>query len=252
MKFTILGTGTAALCRSRACCAYHVVKTGGGVGIDMGAGVLGRYCDAGIDFMELDALVLTHPAHVDHVGDLPMLLFSMNYTPGRIRKRPLPVYVPEGEGGFIKRVFDAFPKSHPKNFEVPVFEVEEKAYNLGGLVFNFVSMTHGTVPAVGVRIEDNGRQVAVTGDTEAGPWVVRLLRDVDLAVMHCAFAEGYGGPETHLNGVSTGRMAAEAQVRRLVVTHRYPLGTDAEVLSQIRQSYGGPVSFAVDLDAHVL
>jgi ribonuclease BN (tRNA processing enzyme) len=47
-------------------------------------------------------------------------------------------------------------------------------------------------------------------------------------------------------------MAAEAQVRRLVVTHRYPLGTDAEVLSQIRQSYGGPVSFAVDLDAHVL
>jgi ribonuclease BN (tRNA processing enzyme) len=83
MKLTILGTGTSTLMRGKAGSAYFIQKQNGGIGIDMRAGVLMRYLDASIDYMNINAIILTHTDHPDHVSDLPMFFFSLNYTKGR-------------------------------------------------------------------------------------------------------------------------------------------------------------------------
>ena len=44
-----------------------------------------------------------------------------------------------------------------------------------------------------------------------------------------------------------GELAARAGVRRLLITHRYALGTLATMFEQIREAYDGPLDAAEDL-----
>ena len=124
MKLTILGTGTSTLTRGKACSAYFVQKQKGGIGIDMGAGVLMRYLDASINYINIDALILTHTDHPDHVSDLSMFFLSLNYTRGRERVKPLNLYLAKGRKVFLDKLFELFPKAKPKSYELSIVEVE--------------------------------------------------------------------------------------------------------------------------------
>jgi len=49
-----------------------------------------------------------------------------------------------------------------------------------------------------------------------------------------------------------GQIAAEAHVKKLVLSHRMlrTLGKEDQTLSEIRKRYSGPVEFANDLDCY--
>jgi ribonuclease BN (tRNA processing enzyme) len=79
-----------------------------------------------------------------------------------------------------------------------------------------------------------------------------LARDADILVAHHAIPEGAGATalSLHMPPSEIGRIAAEAKVRQLVLSHRMnrSLGREQESLTLIRKSYDGPAHFADDLN----
>jgi ribonuclease Z len=116
-----------------------------------------------------------------------------------------------------------------------------------------VTLPDGRVirPDQAVEPHRRGRRVVVSGDTRPCAATVEAARGADLLVHDCTFsdAEAERARETHpATAREAGRVAAEAGVERLVLTHlstRY----DREwqpLLDQARDAFAGPVEVASD------
>jgi ribonuclease BN (tRNA processing enzyme) len=90
-------------------------------------------------------------------------------------------------------------------------------------------------------LETDGGAFVYTGDTEYSESVVELARGASTLLIECSFPDGNPVPG-HLTPSSAARIASEAGVERVVLTHIYPAadkpnlpasvsrGCDAEVL----------------------
>jgi ribonuclease Z len=96
-----------------------------------------------------------------------------------------------------------------------------------------------------------GRRVAVSGDTRPCPATVEAVRGADLLVHESTFGDGEADravETTHSTAREAGRMAAEAGVERLVLTHlstRYD-ADPSPLLAQAAEEYRGPIEVARD------
>jgi len=114
-----------------------------------------------------------------------------------------------------------------------------------------VNVPHGPIPALAWRIESGNCAVTFTGDTnEPGTALTKLARGSDLLIAHHAIPEHAGevASSLHMPPSSIGKLAADAGVKRLVLSHRMrrTLNSEAETLKVIRKYYSGPVTFAED------
>ncbi|MBV2363153.1 ribonuclease Z [Streptomonospora nanhaiensis] len=99
-----------------------------------------------------------------------------------------------------------------------------------------------------------GQAVAFVMDTAPCPQAVDLARGADLLVIESTYLEteaelarAYG----HLTAAQAGRIAAQAGVRSLVLTHiseRYEAADDARFLAEAAAHFSGPLHLAADLD----
>lgn len=133
----------------------------------------------------------------------------------------------------------------------------ERVFRSGDLTATAVRVVHGGVPALAWRIELAGKVIAFSGDTNGeGEGLVRLAANADLFVAHNAVPEGVTGIERrlHMPPSVIGRIAAEAKVKRLVLSHRMlrTLGKEEQTQSAIKKRYSGPLVFANDLDCFPL
>ena len=207
--------------------------------------------DAGIDFFDLDAIALSHTRHPDHSADLASYLFAINIritSAGRIRRvKPLRLIGPPG----TRRHYDALVELHsslpPEDFTIAVDEFSNAETMIGGIRLMARTVEHGDVPALGYRAEHGGRVFSYSGDTGPGPALAELLDGADLALVECSFPAGAVRLGSHLDAREVGATARAAGIRRLVVTHQYPIGDKADVLPQIRENFDGPVEIAQDL-----
>ncbi|QSQ11326.1 ribonuclease Z [Myxococcus landrumensis] len=97
----------------------------------------------------------------------------------------------------------------------------------------------------------SGRKLVISGDTRPCAAVVRAAKDADLLVHESTFSddEQARALETHHSTArEAGRVAREAGVRRLVLTHLSSRhDTDpAKLLTQAREEYKGPLEVAYD------
>mgnify|MGYP002063773843 CR=1 FL=1 len=76
--------------------------------------------------------------------------------------------------------------------------------------------------------------------------LMALAREADLLI--CEAARPDEDPvRGHLTPSLAGRMATEAGVRRLMLTHFYPDCENVDLVAQCRRTYAGPVLLARDL-----
>src|SRR5205814_1442104 len=106
-----------------------------------------------------------------------------------------------------------------------------------------------------IRLGD--RTVVFTGDTNGeGGSLERLAQNADLLIAHHGVAEGAVGVEryAHMPPSVIGRIATQASVKRVVLSHRTRQTLDQEdaSLAAIRSRYNGPVAFANDLECFAL
>lgn len=95
MKLVVLGAGTCALSPRRGCSAYWVETGGLRIRLDSGPGSVHAMSRFGLPWKTVTHQVITH-FHLDHVHDLPALLFSLKYGRPDHRSEPLTIVGPKG------------------------------------------------------------------------------------------------------------------------------------------------------------
>jgi ribonuclease BN (tRNA processing enzyme) len=252
MRLTTLGTGTISLVPGRACAGALVESGGEMVLLDIGSGVSHSLARHGIDWMSIGSVAITH-FHVDHIGDLPTLIFAWKY--GRIpgRELPLAVYGPPGTAELIGRLADAFGDwLNDPGFPVEVIQMEpgEAVRTAGGLTLESFKVPH-TDESVAYSIRSTDRRLVYTGDTGWSPELAEWGRGCDLLLTECSLPSRLAIP-THLTPEQCGQLASRMETRKLVLTHFYPPIEELDVVQLVREHYAGPVSAAVDGWSHDL
>lgn len=272
----VLGSGGPIADDGRASSGYLVWHRGRArVLVDAGGGSFVRYGEAGAKLEDLDLIALTH-LHTDHVADLPALLKGGYFSS---RTRPLPITGPNqgrhypGTRAFLQGLFDpergvfrylsGYLDGSDDLFPLQTSEVDASSdrahtvYDADGLRVQAVGVHHGPVPALGYLVTVENRRIAFSGDQNASrPGFARLIAGADLLVMDHAIGTNAGSVATNLHATPTaiGRLAAQAQVRSLLLSHlmarslRDPDGNEAA----IRQHYQGPLQRAEDLQCVAL
>jgi ribonuclease BN (tRNA processing enzyme) len=267
----VLGSGGPIADDGRASSGYLVWLDGRArLLVDAGGGTFLRFGEAGASIADLDLICLTH-LHTDHAADLPALLKGGYFSD---RTRPLPIAGPTGGGDFpdtatfLQRLFarergvfgylHGFLDGSNGLFATPARTVDVEArepltvWSQGGLVVAAVGVPHGPVPALGYLVTVQGKRIAFSGDQRGdAPAFTRMIQGADLLVMAHAIPQGAGQGTRNLHATpeAIGHLAAEAQVRSLLLSHLMARSLAQLPASQsiIRRHYSGPLRVAEDL-----
>jgi ribonuclease BN (tRNA processing enzyme) len=266
----VLGSGGPELQDKRASSSYLVWEDGRArVLVDAGGGSALRFGESGAQMSQLDMILFSH-FHVDHSGDFSALIKSSWFED---RKRPLPVYGPEGNDfmpATTEFVADSFgDRGVYRYLSELLVPGEEGSYKLqphnvtgttkpaevfrnGGLVAYSVRVIHGGVPALAWRVDMGGKLIVFSGDTNGEGGLTQLAANADLFIAHNAVPEGAVGIERrlHMPPSVIGQIAGDAHVKRLVLSHRMlrTLGKESQTRAEIEKRFSGPLEFANDLD----
>ncbi len=269
----VLGSGGPELGDKRASSGYLIWRDGKArILVDLGPGSLLNFERGGARVEDLDMVLLTH-LHVDHSGDLPALVKAAFFTD---RTRDLPVHGPTGNDlmpdtvAFVAALFaqpgGAFRYlsgylTGDEAFRVLAGNVSTQGRAVlpvaegADYKISAVPVHHGPVPALAWRVDIGGRAIAFSGDMNGDFHTLpALAAGADLLVAHNAVPEGATGAarDLHMPPSVIGASAAEAGVKRLLLSHRMlrTLGREAETRREIRRRYARPVAFAEDGDCY--
>lgn len=204
------------------------------------------WCDAGpgtfihlpVDSDMIDAVVVSHQ-HPDHCSDLFAAYHAWTHRPDP--REPVPLFAPQS-------VWDrmvAFLEKEPETLDFrPVWTGDE--IELGPIRVSFTEMDH-SVPTVGSRWEAANRTLFYTADTgPEGRWT-SLADGVDVMVSEASY-QGDAADKAyphHLTAGEAGRIAREAGVERLVLTHIPPYLEKSVSVAEAEATFGRPVTLAV-------
>ena len=104
-----------------------------------------------------------------------------------------------------------------------------------------------TPNSLAYRLESReGKRVVISGDTGFCKDIIHLAKGADLLILEAAFPDGHE-MEGHLTPSLAGRMARLAGVKRLVLTHFYPVCLKSDIAAQCRRAYHGDLTLGEDL-----
>ena len=288
LSVQVLGSGGPVADDDRASSAYLVWVDGRARAlVDIGGGAMLRFAEAGADFRDLDAVLLTH-LHADHSAGLPALLKS-GYFAGRERSLvlagpsaggPFPsvedflaALLQPGSGAFayLSGYLDGtggLPYLRVVTVEIEEIEDsegnaaavdDEEDFDISGIALRDSPLrieaaggSHGPVPAVFYRVQAGGKTIVFAGDHDGrGQNLAAFAEDADMLVAHLPISEdaGAGIRALHATPSRVGEMAQEAEVKQLVLSH-FMAGSLADLqagVAAVRARYDGTVFVAEDL-----
>jgi ribonuclease BN (tRNA processing enzyme) len=105
---------------------------------------------------------------------------------------------------------------------------------------------HANMPTLAHRVETPAGSVVFSSDQNGtNPKFVDFARNANVLVMHLAIAAGATSP-LHAAPAVVGRIAQEAGVGRLIVSHIGQFDLDAAI-GELRKAYTGPLTIGADL-----
>jgi ribonuclease BN (tRNA processing enzyme) len=242
MEFTVLGAGAAFPRPGGACSGFLVQTAAATVWIDAGNGTFSRLT-ALVSWRELDAMVITH-GHPDHIADVIPLMYAMGFDDNP-PDEPLAVYAPADVekrlrgavgGGKSKELFDAVFAFHDLAGDIRIKDLTVRSFE-----------TDHPIDSRGVRLDAGGKSLVYTSDTAFFPGLVDHCRDADLLLTEATYV---GAVEAdvgvHMWARESGKLAADAGAKRLVLTHIWATFDVADAEAEAREAYAGPVEAAVE------
>lgn len=245
MRLTILGSGTNVH-PSRAAAGY-LVRTDQTFLLDFGPRTLFNLIKTGVDRHRITHILFSH-FHADHFSDFITFFFDAVYHSRFIALRPdLTLIGPQGTQRLFRTIISTFPGFKTAAFRITFKEVADRSFWIGQTRIVPRSVAHSPrLHCVGYRIEYGGHALAYSGDSMYCENLVRLCGDVDLAILDCSFPANRPGPG-HMHAGDCGRVASEAGVHRLVLSHFYPIAERFDVRRQAGQAFRGKILRGRDL-----
>jgi ribonuclease BN (tRNA processing enzyme) len=264
----ILGSGGPRINPDRASTSYLLwIDAQARVLVDMGGGAFLRFGQAQAKLGDLSLVIISH-LHPDHVSDLPALLWLSH----QIRKDPLPIVGPSGNDvapnfpTFLSRLFDekngAFQVLGPTlgatqgktgggvRLDIGVVDATKlgpsTVFDRQGVTVTALGIPHGDIPTLAYRVQTRDVSVVFSSDqTGTNPRFVEFAKGANVLVMHLNIAAGAKSP-LHASPAVVGRVAQEAGVGRLIVSHISQFDLDAAI-AELKKFYTGPLTIGSDL-----
>lgn len=267
----VLGSGGPIADDGRASSSYIIWIDGKSrVLIDAGGGSFLRFGEAGGSFNDLEFTGLSH-FHADHSADFVALLKSGNFAN---RDRPLTVAGPSGASRFpgLDNFLAANLDSETGAFkylsgyldgsgnlpQLNAMEIGEEAAS-GDLLPDDESLAvfaqhvpHGIVPALGFRVETQGKSFVFASDQNGSdPEFPNFASDASLLVMHMPIPENAGDGARQLHAVPSriGEIANSANAERLLLSHFMARSLEQfeDNVAFVRGKFDGEILVAEDL-----
>jgi ribonuclease BN (tRNA processing enzyme) len=249
MKLVVLGSGTSVPHPARSSSAHWLeTAEGGTLLLDIGASSIHRMAQEKLDWVNLDAVWVSH-FHLDHLGGLFPFLFGTKHAPDtQGRRKPLHVYGPRG----LQKLFRAFDTAGDYNllrqpFPVEIREVEPRANfeMLPGLRAETFSTPHTSESLAVKLIDRDDASLVFTSDTGYTDALASFGRDVSLFLMECSFFRDKP-VELHLELAEAMRLAERSGARRVMLSHLYPEWDGLDLAAEAKKFWSGETIEARD------
>lgn len=185
---------------------------------------------------DLDAIILSH-YHEDHIADLGALRQYRQLQ--TVKPEMLPIY------GHQENEYE-FSKLSLENVSEGIAYDVENGTSVGPFDIQFLKTVHPVI-CYAMRIVERatGQVLIYTGDTGYFAELVDFSKDTDILLADVYFFKDKAKMPNHLSSVEAGEIAAQANVKKLILTHLPQVG-DLQVLREEAQEAAGniPVDLA--------
>jgi ribonuclease BN (tRNA processing enzyme) len=249
-RLTVVGSGTCVATVERGSPAILIREEDRTFLVDCGPGTMGKLAKLGVDPEKIDALFLTH-LHPDHVSDLVAFLFANNCDQSA-RETDLSIIGAPGLREFIARLQGIFdPLLDPKSYRLRIIELVKEPIKLHRIEVQGAQVDHCESSMAYRFTNTHGKSIVVSGDTDYCRGIVDLAWNADLLVLECSFPNAFK-VEGHLSPKYAGEIAREAQCRRLLLTHFYPICDIADIAGECIKEFSGEIVLAEDFKEYYL
>ena len=224
MKLHLLGIN-GPFPESRGATSGYLLESGDSLlQFDLGSGVLAKLTALTAP-ESVSALLVSH-WHFDHTADIPVLMYRLQAL-----NRTMKVFGPADPDAVLYSLVSSG----------PCFEFTEVApgqsFDAGDLKIRVCAARH-PVPSVGYTVSDGIVTFGYTGDTNTLPSLAEDYRRCDLLLADGLFTrKAWAESKPHLSSELAARLAAEADVGALIITHLNPFIPRSLLLQEARSIY---------------
>jgi ribonuclease BN (tRNA processing enzyme) len=215
MRLTICGSAGSHPSAARACSGYLLETAEARVMLDIGNGSTANLQRLH-ELRDLDAIVISH-RHIDHCIDLIGAFYAL--LDDAAEREPIPVYAAPDVLSFLTSLLT---RDSTLSF-AQVFDARTIApgdrLEVGDMGFEFLHSVH-PAPTVSSRITVGSQTFVYSSDSAGGDELVQAARGADAFLCEATWDSLDGRPPgIHLDGTEAGRIAKEAGVGKLLLTH---------------------------------
>jgi len=244
IDLTVYGCAGSHTGFGRMCSGYLVEAAGKKILLDAGNGSTGNL-QREHRLGDLDAIVISH-RHVDHCIDLIGCYYNLRFDPDHSGRMPL--YAAAEVHDLLTSLLSG---DAPMSFD-DLFAHQEVGHGdhvqIGEVSLTFARSLH-PVPTVSTRIEVDGVTLVYSGDSAGGEDLVEIARGADLLLCEATWVGDPADypPDIHLTAAEAAKVANEAGVERLILTHLAGATDREQALAEAAAIFEGTVELAEDL-----
>lgn len=248
MKLVVLGSGTSIPHNRRAAAGYWLESESGTALLDISADTPHRMASEELDWVNLDAIWISH-FHLDHLGGLAPFLFGTRSAPQtKQRLKPLSICGPVG----IIRILETIDQANDYRLLQQPFPLELKEVEAGKefeLLPGLKSVTFSTLhtpESLAIRLKDKtGGVLVYTSDTGYSEGLVEFAKGAGVLLMECSFHEKKP-VKTHLELTEAMQLAKRCAPQMLVLSHLYFEWDGIDLVAEARKLWPGETIAAFD------
>ncbi len=236
VNLTIIGPWGGYPKANEASAGYLLEHEGYHLLIDCGSGVLSKL-QTFIQPEDLDGVILSH-YHADHIADIGVLQHA-RLIQGFLGKKMsnLPIYAHD---------------LHAQEFSMLTYKEVTKGISYqpgevlqaGPFSITFQKTKH-PVECYAMRFEAGGRSLVYTADTAYKEELVSFSQNTDLLLCECNFYGHQNGTNAgHMTSLDSGKLASEANVKKLILTHLPHYGRVEQLQEEAETIFNGPIILA--------
>lgn len=238
MNITILGCWGGFPKVNEASSGYLVEQDGVKILVDCGSAVLSKLQNH-VNPAELDAVILSH-YHADHIADIGVLQHALLIDSFTKKTRQAPLFI------YGHQEVDAFQSLTYKEITKGIAYDPGEQLEIGPFAISFLKTDH-PAPCYAMKIKTNTDTLVYTADTAFKKEFIDFSRDADVLLSECNLYKGMNGASAgHLTSEQAGKIAFEANVNTLILTHLPHFGDIEQLREEAAEQFDGTIILAAE------